>query len=243
MERLQKYLAHCGVASRRAAEQLIVEGRVAVNGQPARELGTQVDPHVDRVEVDGRPVRPSTAMVYLALNKPTGVVTTVQDPQGRPTVMGLVPRVGRVYPVGRLDADSEGLLLVTNDGDLANRLTHPRFGCEKEYRALVEGEPDEADLELLREGVLLDDGATQPAEVGLEPARGLEPGFAIVRVTLREGRKRQVRRMLAAIGCRVERLQRVRIGPLELGDLPLGATRPLGRSEVAALRAAVGLKG
>src|SRR5215218_7362178 len=130
MERLQKYLARCGVASRRAAEQLMVDGAVRVNGEIVRELGTRIDPEADRIEVDGRPIRLPTAMVYLALNKPPGVVTTAHDPQGRPTVTDLVPRVGRLYPVGRLDADSEGLLLMTNDGDLANRVTHPRYGCE-----------------------------------------------------------------------------------------------------------------
>lgn len=242
MERLQKYLARCGVASRRAAEQLILDGLVRVNGQTVRELGAQVEPERDRVEVDGRPIRPPTAMVYLALNKPPGVVTTVSDPQGRPTVMDLVPRIGPLYPVGRLDADSEGLLLMTNDGDLANRLTHPRYGCEKEYRALVHGRPDEDFLDLLREGILLDDGPTAPAGVERESGRGLPDDMAVVRVTLREGRKRQVRRMLEAIGCPVERLERVRIGPLELGDLPRGASRPLSRSEVAALRAAVGMR-
>lgn len=242
MERLQKYLARCGIASRRAAEQLILEGRVTLNGRVARELGTRVEPEVDRVDVDGRPIRQPTAMVYLVLNKPPGVVSTTHDPRGRPTVLDLVPRIGRLYPVGRLDADSEGLVLMTNDGDLANRVTHPCYGCEKEYRALVQGRPHEADLELLREGILLDDGPTAPAGVEREPARGLPADMAVVRVTLREGRKRQVRRMLEAIGCRVERLERVRIGPLELGDLPLGASRPLGRGEVAALRAAVGMR-
>jgi 23S rRNA pseudouridine2605 synthase len=241
MERLQKYLARCGVASRRAAEQLILDGQVAVNGALVRELGTRVDPERDRVEVNGRPIRPPTAMVYLALNKPPGVVTTVRDPWGRQTVMSLIPRLGRLYPVGRLDADSEGLLLMTNDGDLANRLTHPRYGCEKEYRALIRGMPDEPDLELLREGIELEDGRTAPAAVERERG-GAPPDWSWIRVTLRQGRNRQVRRMLEAIGFEVERLQRVRIGPLQLADLPLGASRPLSRSEVAALRATVGVR-
>ena len=242
MERLQKYLARCGVASRRAAERLIAEGAVTVNGEVVDEMGRQVDPELDRVEVNGRPVRPPAAMVYLAVNKPPGVVTTARDPFGRPTVMDLVPRVGRLYPVGRLDADSEGLLLMTNDGELANRLMHPRYGCEKEYRALVQGQPDEGALDRLRRGVELEDG---PAAAEVEPERGsaAPPGRSWLRVTLREGRKRQVRRMLAAVGCSVERLQRVRIGPLELGGLPPGASRPLSRGEVAALRAWTGVRG
>lgn len=235
MERLQKYLASCGIASRRAAEQLISAGRVRVNGQVVAELGTRVEPTVDRVEVDGRLVAPP-AKVYLALNKPPGVVTTTSDPLGRPTVLDLVPRVGRLFPAGRLDADSEGLLLLTNDGELANRVMHPRYGCEKEYRALVRGIPTVQALEQLRSGIELEEGRTAPARVAVDGTA--EGGWHWLRVTLREGRKRHVRRMLAAVGLTVERLQRVRIGPLELGSLPPGRSRPLGRSEVAALRAA-----
>jgi pseudouridine synthase len=235
MERLQKYLASCGIASRRAAEQLISAGRVSVNGQVVAELGTRVEPSVDRVEVDGRPVAPPPAKVYLAVNKPPGIVTTTSDPRGRPTVLDLVPRLGRLFPAGRLDADSEGLLLLTNDGELANRVMHPRYGCEKEYRALVRGTPSAQALEQLRSGIELAEGRTAPARVAVDgPAEG---GSYWLRVMLREGRKRQVRRMLAAVGLPVERLQRVRIGPLELGSLPPGRSRPLGRSEVAALRA------
>jgi len=240
MERLQKYLARCGVASRRAAEELIRAGKVAVNGAVVTEMGVQFEPERDRVEVEGRPISLPTAMVYLALNKPPGVVTTAHDPWGRPTVTELVPRIGRLFPVGRLDADSEGLVLMTNDGELANRLMHPRYGCEKEYRALVDGPPDQEVLEELRQGVELEGSMTAPARVELErPGRS---GACWLRVTLREGRKRQVRQMLAAVGYQVARLQRVRIGPLELDDLPPGASRPLGRSEVQALRLTAGME-
>jgi 23S rRNA pseudouridine2605 synthase len=173
------------------------------------------------------------------VNKPVGTVTTTSDPWGRPTVLDLAPRIGRLYPVGRLDADSEGLVLLTDDGELANRVMHPRYGCQKEYRALVRGEPTAEALERLRSGIELDDGRTAPAEVELaQPAPG---GRRWLRVTLREGRNRQVRRMLAAVGLPVERLRRVRIGPLELGGLPPGASRPLSKSEVAALRASTGV--
>jgi pseudouridine synthase len=238
VERLQKYLAGCGIASRRAAERLISAGRVRVNGEIVAELGTRVEPGVDRVEVDGGLVTPPPAKVYLAVNKPPGFVTTTSDPRGRATVLDLVPSLGRLFPAGRLDADSEGLLLLTNDGELANRVMHPRYGCEKEYRALVRGTPTLQALEQLRNGIDLEEGRTAPARVAADgPAEG---GRHWLRVTLREGRKRQVRRMLAAVGLPVERLQRVRIGPLQLGNLPPGRSRPLGRSEVAALRAASG---
>jgi 23S rRNA pseudouridine2605 synthase len=238
MERLQKFLARCGVASRRAAERLIVEGHVRVNGAVADQLGARVAPEHDRVEVDGRLVEPPSAKVYIALNKPIGVVATARDPWGRPTVLDLVPKVGRIFPVGRLDADSEGLILLTNHGDLAPRVTHPRYGGEMESGAVGRGRPTETALEELRSGVELAEGRTAPAEVDLlEP---LGPDRVWLRVTLREGKKRQVRRMLAAVNLPVERLIRVRIGPLELGELPPGRCRPLARSEVAALRAAVG---
>jgi 23S rRNA pseudouridine2605 synthase len=174
--------------------------------------------------------------VYLALNKPFGVVSTTADPWGRSTVLDLVPKVGRLYPVGRLDADSEGLMLLTDDGDLANLVMHPRYGCEKQYRALVRGEPADDLLSQLRDGVTLSEGKTGPARVELAEPAGA--GRRWIDITLREGRKRQVRRMLGTVGLPVERLQRVRIGPVLLGSLPLGASRPLSRSEVAALRAA-----
>jgi 23S rRNA pseudouridine2605 synthase len=185
-------------------------------------------------------VQPVATHTYLALNKPVGVVSTTTDPWGRSTVLDLVPKVGRLYPVGRLDADSGGLMLLTDDGDLANLVMHPRYGCEKEYRALLREEPTEEILRQLRAGVILSDGVTAPARVELAEPAGA--GWCWIDVTLREGRKRQVRRMLGIVGLPVERLQRVRIGPIQLGSLPSGASRPLSRSEVAALRAASGSK-
>lgn len=235
-ERLQKYLARSGVASRRAAEVLIAEGRVTVNGAVVDQLGTQVDPDHDQVAVNGRSVRPREQKTYVAVYKPIGYVTTTRDPQRRPTVMDLVPKVGRLYPVGRLDVDSEGLLLLTDDGELANRVTHPRFGCQKEYHALLREDPSEEVLERLRRGVELEEGRTSPATV--ERVRGEPDGRVWVRVVLGEGRKRQVRRMFGSVGYQVERLVRVRIGPVELGRQPPGSARPLTKSEVAALYAA-----
>jgi 23S rRNA pseudouridine2605 synthase len=233
--RLQKYLADCGVASRRSAEQLIAVGRVAVNGRVVVEQGVKVDPRTDEVTLDGRPVKQTADKVYLVMNKPVGLLTTSRDPWGRPTVLEMAPRLGRLFPAGRLDADSEGLLLLTDDGELANRLMHPRYGCEKEYRALVDGTPDQQALERLRGGIQLSDGRTAPAHVEVAEAAG--GGRQWIRVTLHEGRKRQVRRMLAAVGLSVKRLQRVRIGPLELGRLPVGQSRPLSGAEVAGLKA------
>jgi len=232
-ERLQKYLARCGVASRRACERIIVEGRVRVNGAVARELGTTVDPEQDRVELDGRPVRPPTTQTSVALNKPLGVVSTVSDPQGRPTVLDYVDLPARLYPVGRLDYDSEGLIILTDDGDLAMRLTHPRHVVEKEYRALVRGEITDGVLRQLSRGVDLDGSVTAPATF-----QRLEtlPDGAWVRVVLREGRNRQIRRMAAAVGLDVQRLVRVRIGSLRLGPLLPGTWRRLRASEVDALR-------
>ena len=232
-ERLQRYLARSGVASRRACEQLIVEGRVRVNGSPVRELGTSVDADHDRVEVDRRAVRPATVRTYVALNKPSGVVSTASDPQGRPTVVDLVEQSSRIYPVGRLDTDSEGLLLLTDDGDLAMRLTHPRYGVDKEYRILVRGQVDAATLATLSKGVVLDGRPTAPArfEVAEREAAG-----TWLRVTIHEGRNRQIRRMAEAVGLEVVRLVRVRIGPLRLGRLSSGAWRSLTAAEVDALR-------
>jgi len=232
-ERLQRYLARSGVASRRACEQLIVDGRVRVNGSPVRELGTSVDADSDRVEVDRRPVRPTAVLTYLALNKPIGVVSTASDPEGRRTVVELVDHPSRIFPVGRLDSDSEGLLLLTDDGDLAMRLTHPRYGVEKEYRALVRGSVDSIVLDELSAGLLLDGRPTAPArfEVAERDAVG-----TWLRVTIHEGRNRQIRRMTEALGLEVVRLVRVRIGPLRLGRLPTGAWRLLTAAEVDALR-------
>jgi 23S rRNA pseudouridine2605 synthase len=241
-ERLHKVLAHAGVASRRAAERMILAHRVRVNGTLVRELGLQVDPDRDRIEVDGQPLaRGQTAHHYIALYKPLGVVSTARDPEGRPTVVELVRSTRRLYPVGRLDIDSEGLVLLTDDGELTFRLTHARFGIEKEYHVLVvsrDSRQTDHVLEQLCQGVMLDDG----------PARAVRANFiqqmphgTLLRVVLLEGRQRQVRRMLSALGCSVERLQRVRIGPLMLGDLEPGDHRTLLRREVAGLHASVGL--
>ena len=228
--RLAKYLAHAGVASRRAAVELVRAGRVTVDGvretDPARELGTEL------VELDGRPVAGLEQRVTYAVHKPEGVVSTVRDTHGRPTVTGLVQDARRLYPVGRLDADSSGLILLTNDGELANLLTHPRHGVPKTYRARVGGgTPSAATLARLCAGVELDDGPTAPARARLVGGDEIE-------LELREGRKRQVRRMCAAVGHPVRSLVRVRFGALELGDLPPGASRRLGDAEVAGLRAA-----
>lgn len=230
--RLAKYLAHSGVASRRAAEQMVAAGRVTVGGRPARDPALDVD-EGSGVAVDGRPVAPEPREVHL-LNKPTGVVSTVRDTHGRPTVTELVPSPRRLYPVGRLDADTSGLILLTNDGGLAERLTHPRYGVEKTYRVRVTPSPvPERALRRLRNGVDLDDGPTSPARV-----RQLRPG--VVELTIREGRNRQVRRMCEAVGHRVMALERVAFGPLRLGSLPAGESRLLGSAEVERLRGAAG---
>jgi 23S rRNA pseudouridine2605 synthase len=230
-ERLQKTLARLGFGSRRVCEELIADGRVTVNGEPA-VLGRRIDLEADRVEVDGVPVGVRPGLVHYLLNKPRGVVTTAADTHGRPTVVELVPAEPRVFPVGRLDADTEGLLLLTNDGDLAHRLTHPSFGVEKEYVAEVSGRPTPATVRRLREGVDLEDGRTAPAKVALTPPN-------VLRITIHEGRNRQVRRMCEAVGHPVVRLVRTRIGPLADRSLKPGAWRPLAPDEVRALERAV----
>lgn len=232
-ERLQKYLAHRGVASRRAAERLIVDGRVRVNGEVAATLGTTVDPEYDRVEVDGQPVSEVAAPTHILLNKPLGIISTASDPEGRKTVLDVVGLDRRLYPVGRLDAESEGLILLTDDGDLAMRLTHPRHNVEKEYHALLRGDVSPQKLRRLASGVELDGRRTAPAAV--EPLSQGQAG-AWVRFVLHEGRNRQIRRMAAAVDLDVARLVRVRIGALTLGDLKPGAWRHLTPREVAALR-------
>jgi 23S rRNA pseudouridine2605 synthase len=224
--RLAKYLAHAGVASRRRAEQLIAAGKVRVGGEVVTDPARDVDESW-RVEVDGRPIAPEPAEVW-AVNKPAGVVSTAREPGRRRAVTELVDSERRLYPVGRLDVDSTGLILLTNDGELANRLTHPRYGVPKSYRVRLARPPSERDLDRLRRGVRLEDGPTAPAEVSRLGERDLE-------VTIREGRKRQVRRMVEAVGNEVETLTRVRIGSLELGELRRGEARRLDRGEVAAL--------
>lgn len=235
--RLQKLLAEAGIASRRGAERLIEAGRVRVNGRVVTERGAKADPERDRIEVDGQPLPPVQARRYLLLHKPAGYLTTRADPRGRPTVFDLLPDLGvRLHPVGRLDADTEGLLLLTNDGALTHRLTHPRHGVPRVYEVWVEGRiPSEA-LAALRAGVILEDGPAVPVEVRLLGRAG---GTSRVRLTLTEGRYREVRRMVQAVGLRVRRLVRVAFGPIRLGRLGVGECRPLTPSELDTLRAAV----
>jgi 23S rRNA pseudouridine2605 synthase len=229
--RLAKYLAHAGVASRRGAEAMIAEGRVAVDGEPAGDPARDVD-EGNRVEVDGRTLSGPEARVVYAVHKPVGVLSTARDTHGRPTVVQLVAEERRLYPVGRLDAESSGLILLTNDGELANRLTHPRYGVPKTYRARVgRGPVGERALRALRTGVELDDGPTAPARVRRVSGEVLE-------LTLSEGRNHQVRRMCEAVGYPVLALERVSLGPVRLGNLASGAHRRLGEAEIAGLRAA-----
>jgi 23S rRNA pseudouridine2605 synthase len=231
--RLAKYLAHAGVASRRAAERLIAEGAVHVAGELVRDPARDVEEGA-RVEVQGRLLKGPERRVVYALHKPLGVLSTAHDPQGRPTVVDLIDARERLYPVGRLDRDSSGLILLTNDGALAHRLTHPSFEVPKTYRVSVAGGPlREGALRALREGVLLEDGPTRPACV-----RALGP--ETIEIELREGRNRQVRRMCAAVGHPVTALARVRIGALRLGELEPGRWRRLSRGEIAALLARAG---
>jgi 23S rRNA pseudouridine2605 synthase len=230
-ERLQKVLAATGLGSRRTCEELIAAGRVTVNGVVA-ELGRRVDAETDLIEVDGAPVGVKPGLVYYLLNKPAGVITTAKDTHDRPTVLELVPPEPRVFPVGRLDLDTEGLLLLTNDGELAHRITHPSHGIDKEYLAHVRGRLTQGELRALRDGVELDDGLTAPAQAS-QP----EPG--VVRITIHEGRNRQVRRMCEAVGHPVLRLVRVRIGPLTDRSLRPGDWRELSTGERNALTRAV----
>jgi 23S rRNA pseudouridine2605 synthase len=237
-ERLQKVLAHAGVASRRAAERLILEGRVTVNGAIVRELGTKVDPDRDAIKLDGKRVgAPPSRATWLLLHKPRGVVTTLSDPEGRPTVRDFLGGITtRVYPVGRLDYASEGLLLLTDDGALARDLMHPSSGVTKTYLAKVRGMPPPETLRRLARGVPLDGRRTGPATV-----RVTRPGDnAWIEITIAEGKNRQVRRMLQAVGHPVQRLRRIRYGGIELGRLPVGTVRALTDAEVARLRKAAG---
>ncbi len=230
-ERLQKVLARAGLGSRRACEDLIRSGRVTVNGRVA-SLGDRVDHRADRVEVDGARVPLDPELRYLALHKPRGVVTTASDPQGRPDVSRYYPQGVRVFPVGRLDQDTEGLLLLTNDGELANRLMHPRYRVEREYLAEVEGRPTDGALAALRRGVELEDG---PARAVSARRAGASGDRGAVRIVMTEGRKREVRRLLDAVGLPVRRLIRVRVGPIRLGRLRPGEIRDLGPDELRQL--------
>ena len=239
-ERLQKILSAAGVASRRLSEELIAQGRVSVNGKTVTELGTKADPSVDEIKVDGRRIKTEQKRRYILLNKPRGYITTRSDPQGRPTVMDLMKGVREyVYPVGRLDYDSEGLLILTNDGDLAARLTHPRHEVDKVYEARVKGVPDEHALDRLARGVTIDGRRTAPAKVrASEPFAKGSGEQTIVEMSIHEGRQRQVRQMFDAVGHPVVRLKRVRIGPIEDPDIPPGHWRELTPQEVAKLQRA-----
>jgi len=232
MERLQKILSQAGIASRRASEKLMLEGRVSVNGATVTELGTKADPAQDDIRVDGRRIKAAERHRYLLLNKPRGYVTTRSDPQKRATVLDLLKGVREyIYPVGRLDYDSEGLLILTNDGELAARLTHPRHGVARVYEARVLGAPDAHDLSRLAKGIAIDGRRTEPADV-------VALGPSHLRITVREGRNRQVRKMCEAIGHPVEELRRVAIGPIRDPKLKTGYWRELTPQEVEKLRRA-----
>lgn len=239
--RLQKILSSAGVTSRRAAEALMREGRVSVNGEVVRELGTKADPETDDIRVDGRRVAARERLRYLLLNKPRGYVTTMHDPQRRPTVLDLLPGIReRVYPVGRLDYDSEGLLLLTNDGELTAHLTHPRHGVERLYEARVRGVPDAHTIERLARGVVLDGRRTAPASARW--GRPLDrPDQSVLLIGIHEGRNRQVRRMCETVGHPVVRLSRIAIGPIRDDQLQPGRFRELTAAEVARLKKVAGL--
>jgi pseudouridine synthase len=237
-ERLQKILSAAGIASRRLSEELITQGRVSVNGKTVTELGTKADPAADEIKVDGRRIKTEQRRRYILLNKPRGYITTRSDPQGRPTVMDLMKAVKEyIYPVGRLDYDSEGLLLLTNDGELAAHLTHPRHEVEKVYEARVKGVPDDRTVERLSRGVVIEGRRTAPAKIRVsEPFSKASGEQTIVELSIHEGRQRQVRKMFDAVGHPVVRLKRVRIGPIEDPEMPPGHWRELTPQEVAKLR-------
>jgi 23S rRNA pseudouridine2605 synthase len=237
MERLNKVLAHAGIGSRRHCEDLITAGRVSVDGEVVRELGTRVDPARQRVCVDGQPIR-AERPAYWLVHKPRGYLASSHDPAGRPLVLDLVPQISqRIYTVGRLDEASEGLILLTNDGDLAHRLMHPRFGVEKTYLVQVAGSPTAEDLQQLLQGVWLSEGRVRARKVKRLKRQGASTWLRIV---LSEGKNREIRRMLARLGHKVLRLRRIALGPVELGELPLGKARRLRPQEIEALRQAAG---
>jgi 23S rRNA pseudouridine2605 synthase len=241
MERLQKILARAGLASRREAERWIVQGRITVNGAVVRKLGSQADPAKDSIKVDGKRVKPAVAPLYYAFHKPPGIITTLNDPERRPDLTPFLVGLGekrRVFPVGRLDYNTMGLLLLTNDGALAMRLTHPRFGVKKLYQVKLSACPTAEDFTHLRKGIRLDDGVTAPARVRV--IEKLKKN-AWIEIEVHEGRKREVRRMFEALGYFVEKLIRIRFGPIVLGALPPGKLRPLSQVEVRSLKRATGL--
>ncbi|MDR0478070.1 MAG: rRNA pseudouridine synthase [Desulfobulbaceae bacterium] len=229
--RLHKYLAQCGVASRRQAEALIAAGRVRVDAEVVSEQGRLVAPESQRITCDGREVRPATRLIYILLNKPKGYVTTTRDPQGRPTVLSLLPPMReRLFPVGRLDLDTEGALLLTNDGEFAHRVLHPSFDSEKTYEAVIRGAPDGQTLQKLARGLVLEDGPTAPCAAKFLAI--LPSGHSRVRIVLHEGRKRQVKRMLAAVGHPVLALRRTAYGRLRLDGLAVGEYRFLSADDL-----------
>lgn len=238
-ERLQKILSAAGVASRRASEQMILEGRVMVNGETVRALGTKADPAKDAIKVDGRRIKTDVVHRYIVVYKPKGYVTTRKDPEGRRTVMDLIGEGDYIYPVGRLDYDTEGLLLMMSDGDLAARLMHPRHEVDKVYEVIVLGTPDARAVEKLRKGVYIEGGRTSPADVNVGgTVKSAKPTTKLT-MTIREGRNRQIRRMCSAVGLPVRDLRRVQMGPISLGRLRPGQWRDLTPGEVKRLKSAV----
>ena len=241
--RLQKILSAAGVASRRASEQMILDGRVTVNGETVRELGTKADPGKDAIKVDGRRIKTDIPDRYIALYKPKGYVTTRKDPEGRRTVMDLIGKGEYIYPVGRLDYDSEGLLLMMSDGDLAAKLMHPRHEVEKVYEVIVAGIPEPKALDKLRKGVFIEGGRTSPAVVHVEnTVKGARPTTKLT-ISIHEGKNRQIRRMCSAVGLPVWELRRIRMGPIGLGRLKPGQWRDLTGDEVRRLKKSVGREG
>lgn len=236
--RLQKVLANAGVASRRTCEILIAEGRVEVNGRPVLEPGTRVDPERDTIRVDGSRIPPPRRHVYIVLNKPRGVISTMDDPEGRETLTDYVPSKPRLFHVGRLDTDTEGLLILTNDGDFTHRMTHPKFEVQKTYLVEVEGFTDNKTLKTLEKGLRLDDGPIKPDKVKLVSRTDTK---SLLQITLHSGRNRIVRRMMDSIGHPVRRLSRISIGPVKLGQLQVGQTRELTSAELGALLDSVGM--
>ncbi|AST59097.1 pseudouridine synthase [Thermoanaerobacterium thermosaccharolyticum] len=233
MERLQKYLAECGIASRRKCEQLILDGKIKVNGTVIKNLGIKIDPDKDIVEYDGRVVAKVQHNIYIMLNKPTGFITTVKDQFGRPSVLDIIKIKDRIYPVGRLDCDTSGLLLLTNDGDIANKLMHPKHEIDKVYIAKIRGIPDDKDLDRFRNGLLLDNRLTAKAKIEILKKINND---ALVKIVIHEGRNRQIRRMCELIGHPVMTLKRIKIGDLELGNLKVGQWRYLSGEEVQYLK-------
>ncbi|AEF17257.1 pseudouridine synthase Rsu [Thermoanaerobacterium xylanolyticum LX-11] len=233
MERLQKYLAECGIASRRKCEQLILDGKVKVNGETVRELGVKVDPNKDVVEYNGKVVTKVNKNIYIMLNKPVGYITTVKDQFDRPSVIDLVSIDDRVYPIGRLDYDTSGLLLLTNDGDLANKLMHPRHNINKVYIAQIKGVPDKMKLDMFRNGLRIDNYKTAKAEIDILKVTN---GNSTVKIAIHEGRNRQIRKMCELIGHPVLKLKRVKIGNLDIGNLKTGQWRYLSKDEVEYLK-------